>query len=84
MRLLQLICLCLAFGPLCTESASAAEEDRATVAAEDNAQPLVNPEMGRTMHFYSNIISFARWKNTTPPTCRFTGGRASFSRRTAR
>ena len=38
-------------------SLSAEEQGRVTVELEDNGQPLVNPEMGWTMHFYSNVIS---------------------------
>ena len=49
--------LCLACGLSSSEFADAQEEDRVTFVAEDNGQPLVNPEMGWTMHFYSNIIS---------------------------
>ena len=38
-------------------SARADEAERVTVRLEDNGQPLVNPDMGWTMHFYSNVIA---------------------------
>lgn len=31
------------------------------VQPADNGQALVNPDMGWTMHFYSNIIRAATW-----------------------
>ncbi len=37
--------------------ASAAEPARTVVRPEDNGQPLVNPGMGWTLHFYSNSLS---------------------------
>lgn len=54
------VCLCLAGlvgGPWSLASLSAGENGRVTVALEDNGQPLVNPDMGWTLHFYSNVIS---------------------------
>jgi len=35
----------------------AQEAEQRTVVLEDNGRPLVNPDMGWTLHYYSNIIS---------------------------
>ena len=57
MRSVRFICLFLACGLSSGACVDARGEDRVTVIAEDNGQPLVNPEMGWTMHFYSNVIA---------------------------
>ncbi len=36
------------------------EPERVTVRPADNGQALVNPDMGWTMHFYSNISSTSK------------------------
>ena len=46
------ILLCGVVISLCTEAA----EPTVTVQPEDTGQALVNPDMGWTMHFYSNVI----------------------------
>ena len=44
-------------GLFCITPIGAQEANQQTIAPEDNGQSLVNPQMGWTMHYYSNIIS---------------------------
>jgi len=39
----------------CASAAAAGEGDMVTVRPTDTGEPLVNPDMGWTMHFYSNV-----------------------------
>ncbi|MBN2472972.1 MAG: DUF4832 domain-containing protein [Pirellulales bacterium] len=47
----------LAAGLLGGAPVAAQEAERMTVSPEDNGRPLVNPQMGWTLHYYSNIIA---------------------------
>ncbi|NLS97159.1 MAG: DUF4832 domain-containing protein [Planctomycetaceae bacterium] len=47
----------LLLGALLTTFANAQEPERVTITPHDNGQALINPDMGWTMHFYSNIIA---------------------------
>ena len=44
------------FSPLLVSQAISADVGRQTVQPQDNGQALVNPGMGWTLHFYSNLI----------------------------
>ncbi len=47
----------IAIAAVATTTASAAEPDRIVVRPVDDGRALVNPGMGWTLHFYSNIIA---------------------------
>ncbi len=60
MKQKRLVHACLtgfACGLLVVAPIAAQEHKRVTVVAKDNGQALVNPDMGWTLHFYSNIIT---------------------------
>ena len=56
-RVVRACLTCFACGLLVVAPVAAQEHKRVTVVAEDNGQALVNPDMGWTLHFYSNIIT---------------------------
>ena len=57
--LIALACLCAVCGggPVFEATVSADEGTLNVVEPPDNGMALVNPDMGWTMHFYSNVIS---------------------------
>jgi hypothetical protein len=57
MSQLRLRCCLLCGVMFCGTLVAAQDADRVVIEPRDNGQALVNPDMGWTMHFYSNIIT---------------------------